>query len=85
MEEDPNSVHVVSHGVGGTPQLFFTQMRHSFVGAQLHRVDDEMEIPTEPFLLASGDFLPILDKLGSKARMRNRVQLSPSNKETRSA
>jgi pleckstrin family protein A (phosphoinositide binding specific) protein 8 len=30
-------------------------------------VDEEMEIPTEKFLLASSDFLPILDKLGSKA------------------
>lgn len=49
------------------PEMFFTKMTHSFVGVKLIRVNDEMEIPTDHFLLASGDFLPILDKLGSKA------------------
>lgn len=49
------------------PEMFFTKMKHSFVSVELVRENDEMEIPTDSFLLASGDFLPILDKLGSKA------------------
>jgi len=48
---------------------FFNVMQHTFEGVNLERNTQSglMEIPTEPFLLASGDFLPILDKLGSKA------------------
>ena len=48
---------------------FFNVMQHTFDGVNLERNTQSglMEIPTEPFLLASGDFLPILDKLGSKA------------------
>ena len=33
-------------------------------------------IPTEPFLNASGDFLPILDKLGSKAFQPVKMDIS---------
>ena len=49
------------------PDMFFSQMTHSFVTVKLVHIEEEMEIPTDQFLLASGDFLPILDKLGSKA------------------
>jgi len=47
--------------------MFFSQLEHSFVGVKFQTVEGQLEIPTESFLLASGDFLPILDKLGSKA------------------
>ena len=45
---------------------FFNVMQHTFEGVNLERNTQSglMEIPTEPFLLASGDFLPILDKVG---------------------
>ena len=50
-------------------ETFFNVIKHSFETVQLERNSKcgTFEIPTEPFLLASGDFLPILDKLGSKA------------------
>ena len=44
--------------------MFFSQLEHSFVGVKFQTVEGQLEIPTESFLLASGDFLPILDKLG---------------------
>ena len=48
---------------------FFTRMQYSFISVQVTRDAraGNLLIPTEPFLNASGDFLPILDKLGSKA------------------
>jgi len=57
---------------------FFNVMQHSFEGVNLERntLSGLMEIPTEPFLLASGDFLPILDKLGSKAFQPVKMDIS---------
>lgn len=57
---------------------FFNVMQHSFEGVNLERNPQSglMEIPTEPFLLASGDFLPILDKLGSKAFQPVKMDIS---------
>ena len=48
------------------PEMFFTKMNYSFVGIELIRVKEEIEIPTDQFLKASADFLPILDKLGNR-------------------
>ena len=55
--------------VGANPSTtFFNQMKYSFESVQVTQDSKSKNlIPTEPFLLASGDFLPILDKLGSKA------------------
>merc|ERR1712176_1290361 len=57
---------------------FFNVMQHTFEGVNLERNTQSglMEIPTEPFLLASGDFLPILDKLGSKAFQPVKMDIS---------
>jgi len=51
------------------PETFFNVIKHSFQNVQLDRniKTGNFDIPTQSFLLASGDFLPILDKLGSKA------------------
>lgn len=57
---------------------FFNVMQHTFEGVNLERNTQSglMDIPTEPFLLASGDFLPILDKLGSKAFQPVKMDIS---------
>lgn len=59
-------------------ETFFNVMEHSFEGVNLERNTQNglMEIPTESFLLASGDFLPILDKLGSKAFQPVKMDIS---------
>ena len=51
-------------------ETFFTTMQYSFEGVLVTadaRTKQQQAIPTKQFLDASGDFLPILDKLGSKA------------------
>jgi len=56
---------------------FFTQMQYSFVGVQVTQDSrGNVRIPTESFLNASGDFLPILDKLGSKAFQPVKMDIS---------
>lgn len=59
-------------------ETFFNVIKHSFESVQLERNSKcgTFEIPTEPFLLASGDFLPILDKLGSKAFQPVKMDIS---------
>jgi len=68
--ETPPSSPVVANS-------FFTQMEYSFEGVQVtHDAKNNVLIPTEPFLNASGDFLPILDKLGSKAFQPVKMDIS---------
>jgi len=56
---------------------FFNQMKYSFESVQVTQDSKSKNlIPTEPFLLASGDFLPILDKLGSKAFQPVKMDIS---------
>ena len=64
LENSGDSEKLHKDEVADVSPMFFSQLEHSFVGVRLEAIDGEMEIPTEPFLLASGDFLPILDKLG---------------------
>merc|ERR1719383_152319 len=59
------------------PTTFFNQMKYSFESVQVTQDSKSKSlIPTEPFLLASGDFLPILDKLGSKAFQPVKMDIS---------
>ena len=66
--QEPSAETCVVEAPANPSTTFFNQMKYSFESVQVTQDSKSKNlIPTEPFLLASGDFLPILDKLGSKA------------------